>query len=397
MHKNAVQDTQQSLSFINLLRCGAVFLVIWAHLIANFTTSNKVSWQPVKIVREYVTQPLGIIQDFGFFGVVLFFIISGFIITYVAQRENTLSFITKRVFRIYPTYILSLVVILLANFIYTSATGLKSLGDRNFEDFLWASSLLHLVRIPANSISGVAWTLIIEVIFYILCAIFLGFIKNRPRLAMLCILGSVIAILVPCKNFGPNYFLFAISVSYVPFLLMGQLLYYFWSKRIKLWEFGLLWLLIYGTIMYTIENLQPRFYQLNNSYPITFMYAYVVFVIGLVLNERIRVPRVIEFYSRISYSVYLYHGGVGLLILSYLKLNLKLNYTLSLAVTLVLVTLVSYLSWRFMESPSQNFARYLLRRWKNRKKPKPEPVKEALEEPVLVATVSVESKSSHQP
>ena len=43
-------------------------------------------------------------------GVVVFFLVSGYIITHVLQTERTLEFLVKRIFRIYPLYIVAVLL-----------------------------------------------------------------------------------------------------------------------------------------------------------------------------------------------------------------------------------------------------------------------------------------------
>ena len=63
------------------------------------------------------------------------------------------------------------------------------------------------------------------------------------------------------------------------------------------------------------------------------------------------------FFSRISYSLYLNHGGLGFVLLALLVP--ALGFPVSLAITLVLVVAVSAASYRFVELPSQRLARRL--------------------------------------
>lgn len=65
-------DTPSHIVFIELLRGIASLIVVWDHLVAIWGDSHAVQFLPLYIVREYITKPLGIIQDFGYFGVAIF-------------------------------------------------------------------------------------------------------------------------------------------------------------------------------------------------------------------------------------------------------------------------------------------------------------------------------------
>jgi peptidoglycan/LPS O-acetylase OafA/YrhL len=81
----------------------------------------------------------------------------------------------------------------------------------------------------------------------------------------------------------------------------------------------------------------------------------------LLLNAQLAVPRPINFYSKISYSLYLYHAVSGHLVLGILYP--WLGYVLALLCALAAVTGLSYVSWRYIEEPSQQLARSLLRQF----------------------------------
>lgn len=69
--------------------------MLWDHLVATWLDRNLVSWEPLNAMRAYLVKPLGNIQDFGFVGVALFFLISGFIITHVATSESRRQFVRQ--------------------------------------------------------------------------------------------------------------------------------------------------------------------------------------------------------------------------------------------------------------------------------------------------------------
>jgi peptidoglycan/LPS O-acetylase OafA/YrhL len=112
---------------------------------------------------------LGGTMKAGWNGVDFFFVLSGFIITYIhykdlGHREKIRSYLTKRVIRIYPSYwiftAIAIVMLLLAHSLDTKSTSF----------FLKSLFLIPQQEVP---IVGVAWSLYYEIIFYAVFAIYL--------------------------------------------------------------------------------------------------------------------------------------------------------------------------------------------------------------------------------
>ena len=68
------------------------------------------SWVALVRFPEGTAFPVSVFRDYGFLGVDLFFAISGFVICIVVTRPSfsVTGFLTKRVFRLYPIWLVSL-------------------------------------------------------------------------------------------------------------------------------------------------------------------------------------------------------------------------------------------------------------------------------------------------
>ena len=371
MQPTSPAEKPPTIHFISLLRGVASLLVMWDHLVGIWADRYKIAFAPLGLVRNYINRPLVIIQDFGYLGVAFFFFVSGFIITHVAQRETRLVFAVKRLFRIYPPLIVSIIAIFalqrVLNVFVTGAGGAagylnydRTIAEMSVRHVLFSMTLLNYLRPQQGVVNGVAWTLVIEMIFYTLCFLVLPLLKRRPGLAAAGLAGLVALILYENRSFGPSFFLFAVSCSYVPLLLIGQLTYLLWSGKIGRPIFAALAIANYVVFVSGVRQIYPQFYEPASSYGVSSLYAFLIFAILLLLNRSLRVPRVLNFYSTISFSLYLYHGTVGMLVLG--LLYPLAGYPVALVLAVAVATGVSYLSWRMVEQPSQAAARRLLRR-----------------------------------
>lgn len=359
--KQVTNSQEEKIHFLNFLRTTAVLFVFWDHLVGNWLNDRNETWFLFTFIQEYITKPLAIIQEFGYIGVVIFFLISGYIITYVAQRETRYTFIVKRFFRIFPPFFASVLIIVVFNKIYGYLNNTETFIDHiSIGQIFFSSTLLNFFSAKhSTAVNGVSWTLVIEFLFYLLCFSILPLIRKYPRIAILSITTIVFIVLIFSREFGENFLMFSASMSYIPYLILGQILYYFKAKRIKLYEFLFFSLLNYFLIIYWIKEVYKIFYEPSNSYGVSFMYAYFIFVIAMLLNNKMKDNKVIGYFSNTSYAIYLNHGTFG-----HIFIALLFPYTgfgVAFALTSIFIFVFCFYFWKYVEEPSRKFARVIIR------------------------------------
>jgi len=353
---------------IALIRAVAALMVVYDHLLGIWPQRNGVSWLPAQLADRWIFEPLHVMMHGGGMAVAMFFLVSGFVIFHVAQRETRREFSVKRALRIFPPFWMSIVLLLAAYGMVlatNSSSGMRGLAletalaqPNPWPDILAATTLLnYLVGTPP--INGVAWTLIIEVLFYALVALMLPLLKAWPRLGIGCALGFLV-LLQAVAHAHPVVFLLAVNGVYVTYMFLGSLIYLRRAGQIGSRFFVAASLGFSGVFLRGVSSivLQPP-YDLSD-YGVSYALAWLIFLVALLLDEHIRLGKVTAFFSRISYSLYLNHGGLGLLALT--LLYPRLGYPASLALTFALVVAISAASYRWVEAPSQRLAR----RWTTR-------------------------------
>ena len=90
-------STQNRLANLDLLRLLAAVMVVFYHY--TYSGYATGSWNPVAYPE------LSPITQHFWGGVSLFFIISGFVIAYSAQNRSAFDFLTSRIARLYPAFI----------------------------------------------------------------------------------------------------------------------------------------------------------------------------------------------------------------------------------------------------------------------------------------------------
>jgi peptidoglycan/LPS O-acetylase OafA/YrhL len=163
---------ERRLGVLDGLRGIAVLLVLWYHV-------WEISWLPAPVDwMEFVPET-------GFIGVLLFFFLSGFVITYpflraqagIARPPTWGHFAWRRFTKIVPSYVLSIVVAYLIG--YAQRQPYASTGP---------DVLTHLLFIHTwfpdryGTINGVLWTLAVEVEFYVIFPLLWWCFRRSPWL-----------------------------------------------------------------------------------------------------------------------------------------------------------------------------------------------------------------------
>jgi exopolysaccharide production protein ExoZ len=352
--------------FLDYLRSLAVLLVLWDHMVGQWLGWRRSGWLPLDKVDVYVTRPLDLIQDMGWLGVSLFFLISGFIISHVAATETRLEFSVKRLLRIYPPMILAVLVTMLFYVIrhhwqvIDSGVGIVP-AVPSWHDALWSMTLVNYEMNPQPIVLGVAWSLVIEVCFYIMVFAIRPLLNYRGY-ASWTILAAVYVVLETMRHHGPHYFLLGVSISYIPLLVAGQALWLRWSGRVSTLHCAAITLVAWLIWIHGLATIQPTFLTAANSYGPSLLVAYGLFVVLLIRNPQIRSFKVVSFTAARSYSLYLLHAPVGLFVLDVLISHV--SFTVALLAAVVAVFLAAEISYRFVELPTQRLGRRMLRRFK---------------------------------
>ncbi len=233
---------------------------------------------------------LWLLGDYGHMGVNMFFIISGFIIPFSMSKYNYQygdfkEFMMKRITRIEPPYILSIVLALLLLFVNSLSPWS---GGQPFT-INWPNTLGHLAYLNAFTgnpwLNAAYWTLAIEFEFYILMSLIFPLLVSAKRRTMwLTALLVIASALLPVSR--------AHIFQHMPFFGLGISLFLFTTGKTNLLATLLLMLLNGLIIGYAFD---PEYL--------------VLAVVTLAAIQFIgKVPRPLLFIGTISYSMYLIHN-----------------------------------------------------------------------------------------
>jgi peptidoglycan/LPS O-acetylase OafA/YrhL len=142
---------------VDLIRFFAAFIVMLYHL-CYFIWAGRPIATTFLAAKGAVQFPALSFFKYGFVGVDIFFVVSGFIIAYSASNSTAFEFVRSRLVRLMPAIWIIAPITLAALFAVNFAPPLKLIG-------LFFSSLLLWPMGPW--VDGVYWTLPIEIAFYL--------------------------------------------------------------------------------------------------------------------------------------------------------------------------------------------------------------------------------------
>ena len=341
------------LGFIDSLRGIAVLSVLIQHLLEQIVltqTTGSYYWGFQAVAGYYF--------NFGRFGVVLFFFVSGFVIpnSFPSSSTPIRDFVTSRFFRLYPAYWLSILLAVLI-FPWTEArTAPLSQIVGNLTMFQMFFNV--------TNIRTAYWTLAIELIFYISCVLLFaaGFLQRR-----MTAVGIVLVVAVLCtvaSAFIGNRMvlrLMEVALNLTAMFLGKVLRDTVIERRLSWWQavpcliaylaFALsVTLRLYGSTPYD-EKTFFFGYSMASSY----VGAALVFVAVCAVCDRVHWP-VSAFVGRISYSIYLMHAYVLTLIVYFFGAGATPLQWLAFSVAVTgLSIVVSWLTFEAIEKPMVAF------------------------------------------
>jgi peptidoglycan/LPS O-acetylase OafA/YrhL len=312
-----VTSTGDLIPEVDGLRFIAISAVLFHHLLAMFLSGSGRSPE----VRTYADWFAAADQSWlvtpaycGHFGVNLFFVISGFILALpFAKRAfngqaapDLKSYYLRRVTRIEPPYLLSLIVIF---FIHWEQWGE---GPRLIPNLIASLFYSHgLVYGRESAINGVAWSLEIEIQFYLLTPLLVRMFRLRNVAARRSLIVALIVgfgllsqwVIYPSGSARLNLTL----LNFAHYFLTGFLLVdLYLTGRLRSPDKRLSWDIVTLAAAAAILATLSRFGQFYFLLPLMVGLLYAGFFMGKLSNAFVR-TRWIVIIGGMCYTIYLYH------------------------------------------------------------------------------------------
>ena len=389
--------TQQRLQFLDAVRGIAAFTVAVQHCVEAVSPSF-LKWS------HEVFRP-------GEWGVILFFVSSGFIIPVSLDRYRSVGrFWIGRFFRLYPLYwaVMAGALVLFA----LDRFGLPDEYKLHWVRATGANVTMAQEFIGQPHVLGQAWTLSYELVFYFLVSLlFLVRLDKRPGLILAgglltaVVAGTAVPIRMVTEGTGSERIAVALACAAAAagaallarrslrgalaaagfavaiVALLANRGHPAWFSALLLSSMFVGWVLhrwsigeattthavaAVGGASVAVVVAHVLHFQVNNvpgtniftnatAETLTFLGAYLVFVGALALR-RLSFPKPLRWLGEVSYSVYLVHGVV---LVAVPRLD---NKVAAVALWLTVTLVASWVTYRLFERPFQELGRRVARR-----------------------------------
>lgn len=310
-----------------------------------------------------------IIEIMGKLGVTLFFVLSGFLISYLLfaeeKKEGTIfikDFYIRRILRIWPLYylIIFLSFFILPHIEWFSLPQFWEPIQQNLGLFLPMFLLflpnLALAKETVLPYGSQSWSVGVEEQFYLIWPVLMKFVKNK----LLVILGSIIAyfivlyVMEKASHLIPSYIIGFFSTFQIYSMAIGGLFAYlaFYGKSelqnlfLNLWIFFIAIILFLGLIIY-----------FHDTHKLVYSILFGIIIYNLACNKNLKTVlenNVLNYLGKISYGIYMYHCiaiVLSIRILDYFIAYNTIQYnTMLFVLTAIFTILFSDISYRFIES-----------------------------------------------
>ena len=315
-------DRPQRFLALDTLRGVAILMVLFGHFLPDRIVFGQLAHHVTSLGRG---------------GVLLFFLLSGYLIFRNVERQDTTVFLSRRLFKIFPAYSINVALIFLFGF-FTAEHENWNLK------MLLANLFMAQDIFGQDLLNGVFWTLLIEIKFYAFIALQYLLLRDRGMLVIPLVFIMVNTVIWLTRGHA------SVLLTFFPAFYVGIQIYRAergnWDSIGTLTACGLVALVALSLFMFD---------DYNGGSSAVYLVGEAA-LLALFLRRDVS-SRVLNFFGRISYSDYLYHVSLGYLVFSLLGPATWTGNLISVLLIIALTTVVAYISFRLIEMPMVAFGK----------------------------------------
>lgn len=352
------------LAYLDLLRIVSVVLVMWGHFVSVGGGAQVI---PGVINPDLVALPLidstqwrayvfevFLIETFStqsaILGVSLFFLITGYLIPMMCDRYSRKEFMLNRFFRIFLTLIAAMAM--LGVFLYFTQ------GIIFDAKSYFASISLTYFWFGVVPVAGVLWTLVIEILFYLI-AFLIGTFTLRK---LVLVKSTLLLVILLGVLYREHYYVWlaGYQARFLLLILIGSAFYLAEKEKTTLAKLAtLLPSIVFSCIgfqLFKLGKVDASTYENIGTHLLSVAIFVVFYQLSPVLIKRL--PELVSTLADLVYPLYLTHVAIGLVTMALVLEYIYQPYLMLLS-AIVASLIASWLIHRFIEKPSINFGRRL--------------------------------------
>ena len=313
------------LDYIDTLRGVAIIFVVIYHYTSHY--------EPEYLLRnDNWSLEIG---KYGWSGVDIFFVVSGYCIGMTIGKITSLfEFVVRRFARLYPGYLVAGILTLIFYSFF-------ELPGREVDWYTGFMNLIFANFIPGLNyqyIDGIYWALIVEIKFYLFFGALYFILKDLKKSInfwfIFCLIGNLVLAI------DEKSYIFITSIfPHANLFLLGLTIYYF--DKISL--INKILILFFSIISLFINDRYDQY---------EYYFVILLLIVVLVLYKKINFGfKILPYIGLISYTWYLIHNAVGIIIIR--ELN-KLDFQIiSIFIAIIITFILSILIYNFLEIKSK--------------------------------------------
>lgn len=329
------------LYIIDALRLFAAVMVALHHYVGTWRVNQptNVIWgRPVSHIMPTVFH----FAAYGWIGVEIFFVISGFVICMSCWGRRPRDFFVSRVIRLYPAYWFGVVFTTVVLSVWPAIWPKPTMRQAFFN----LSMLQSGSRI--GNVDGVYWTLWSELRFYLIFLAVVAFGLTYRRVVVFCCVWGAVAMLAPVSGFPALVLLADPDGAWYFIAGLALFLMYRFGQDLLLWGIlALSWLMAQDELGRRISTVEHVSSWRGALVIYTLFLAFMVCVASG-LTDRMQWKWLVTAGS-LTYPFYLLHYAAGTTAIHYLRD--RADARVLVAGLIVAGLMASYLVHRFIERP----------------------------------------------
>jgi peptidoglycan/LPS O-acetylase OafA/YrhL len=294
--------------------------------------------------------------NYGWLGVYLFFLISGFVILMTLEKCSSFKeFILKRWLRLFPAMLIVTVLIFLsAGYFYERPGGIPNIWD-TISGLIFTEPYFieKIFNIKQFALEGTFWSLFVEVKYYFIFGILYYCFGRKKAIGGLLLL-YIVAVFIKAVNYfiKADYLLRLdgrmnlLSFEFFGWFATGSLMYLFFTNKNNKYK-------IYAVITGIISAISLA---LTNENPIGIFVSAALILLVFISTvcfdsiKKVFENKVLLYFGFISYPLYLIHENAMISLI--LKINRQFEFVPMIilpVISVMLLVTVSHLIAKFIE------------------------------------------------